>query len=218
MQLHFSTILRDLDFLLIGIKSTVILTVLSMAVGLVIGFLAALARMTSWWPVRWASAFYVDFFRSTPVLVQVMWVFFALPILLRHSLSPFAAGTAVLSLHVGANLAEIYRAGILSIPSGQRYAGLAIGMTGKQVMARIILPQAVIRMLPPMTNAFISLLKDSSIISVISIAELMRQALSLVEYTMRPLEVLTVTALLYFCLAYPLSLASSFLHRRYLSV
>jgi len=85
-------------------------------------------------------------------------------------------------------------------------------------MARIILPQAVIRMLPPMTNAFISLLKDSSIISVISVAELMRQALSLVEYTMRPLEVLTVTALLYFCLAYPLSLASSYLHRRYLSV
>lgn len=218
MQLHFATAWRDVAFLLIGIKFTVMLTVLSMAAGLIIGLLAALARMSSWWSVRWASAFYVDFFRSTPVLIQVMWVFFALPILLHHSLTPFAAGTAVLSLHVGANLAEIYRAGILSIPSGQRYAGLAIGMKGRQVMARIILPQAVIRMLPPMTNTFISLLKDSSIISVISVAELMRQALSLVEYTMRPLEVLTVTAFLYFCLAYPLSLASSYLHRRYLSV
>lgn len=215
---HFEAFYRHLPFLVAGMRLTVAVSLLAMAVGLVVGLVAALARLSRWRPLRWASAFYVDFIRSTPLLIQLVWVFFALPILIGRSLPPVLAGVLTLGVYSGAYLAEIYRAGILSIAAGQRQAALALGMTGAQTLWRIILPQAVMRMLPPMTSTFITLVKDSSLVSVISVAELMWAAQSLVGFTMRPVEVLTGAALLYVCLTYPLSLVSDFLRHRYLAV
>lgn len=215
---HFEAFYRHLPFLLAGVRITVVVSLAAIGVGLVVGLVAALARLSGSRPLRWAAAFYVDFVRSTPLLVQLVWVFFALPILIGRSLAPTVAGVLTLGVYSGAYLAEIYRAGILSIASGQRQAALALGMTGVQVLWRIILPQAVVRMLPPVASTFISLVKDSSLVSVISVAELMWAAQSLVGFTLRPVEVLTGTALLYVCLTYPLSLLSDFLRHRYLAV
>lgn len=215
---HFEAFYRYLPFLLAGVRITVVVSLAAIAVGLVIGLVAALARLSGSRALRWTAAFYVDFVRSTPLLIQLVWVFFALPILIGRSLPPMVAGILTLGVYAGAYLAEIYRAGILSIAGGQRQAALALGMTGAQTLRRIILPQAVVRMLPPVASTFISLVKDSSLVSVISVAELMWAAQSLVGFTLRPVEVLTGTAVLYVCLTYPLSLLSDFLRHRYLAV
>jgi polar amino acid transport system permease protein len=215
---HFEAFYRHLPFLLTGVRYTVLVSVLAILVGLVAGLAAAMIRLYGPRPLGWLTAFYVDFVRSTPLLVQLVWVFFALPILIDRSLPPLAAGVFTLGIYSGAYLAEIFRAGILAIPSGQRHAALALGMTGRQVVWRVVLPQAVVRMLPPVASTFISLVKDSSLVSVISVAELMWASQSLVGFTMRPIEVLTGTALLYVALTYPLSLAAGFLRRRYLAV
>ena len=215
---HFQAVWNNLPFLLLGMKTTLLVTALSLVFGLAVGLAAALLRLAPWRAANLLAAFYIDLFRSTPLLAQLVWAFFALPILTGHSLPPLAAGTGVLSLYVGAYLAEIYRAGILSVSAGQRHAALAIGMTGAQVMRRIILPQAVVRMLPPMASTIISLVKDSSLVSIISVAELMFNAQSLSAVTLRPVEVLTAAGGLYFFLTYPFSLIAAFLHRRYLAV
>jgi His/Glu/Gln/Arg/opine family amino acid ABC transporter permease subunit len=215
---HFEAFYRHLPFLFAGIRYTVLVSVLAILVGFVVGLAAAVGRLYGPRPLGWLVAFYVDFVRSTPLLVQLVWIFFALPILIDRSLPPLVAGVLTLGVYAGAYLAEIFRAGILAIPSGQRHAALALGMTARQVLWRIILPQAVVRMLPPVASTFISLVKDSSLVSVISVAELMWASQSLVGFTMRPVEVLTGTAVLYVALTYPLSLVASALRRRYLAV
>lgn len=215
---HFEAFYHHLPFLLTGIRYTILVSILAILLGLVVGLVAAVVRIFGPRPLGWLVTLYVDFVRSTPLLVQLVWVFFALPILIERSLPPLVAGVLTLGFYAGAYLAEIFRAGILGIPSGQRHAGLALGMTGGQVLWRIVLPQAVVRMLPPVASTFISLVKDSSLVSVISVAELMWAAQSLVGFTMRPVEVLTGTAFLYVTLTYPLSLLAGFLRRRYLAV
>jgi polar amino acid transport system permease protein len=213
----FSAFFKYLPFLMQGLEVTLLVSLLSTCVGLVVGLVVALARLSPIPPLRWVAAFYVDFLRSTPLLVQLVWVFFALPILLGSSLSPTVAAVGTLGAYSGAYLAEIFRAGIVSIASGQRHAGLALGMTRAQVLRRIVLPQALVRMLPPIASTLITLIKDSSLVSVISVAELMWAAQSLASVTFRPVEVLTGTGLLYVAVAYPLSLAVELVRRRYLA-
>lgn len=193
-------------------------TLLSLLFGLAVGLVAALLRLSPLRPFTLLAAFYIDLFRSTPLLVQLVWAFYALPILVGHGIPPLVAGVGVLSLYVGSYLAEIFRAGIQSVARGQRDASLALGMTGSQVMVRIVLPQAAVRMLPPIASTVISLVKDSSLVSLISVAELIFNAQSLSAVTLRPVEVLTGAALMYFVFAYPFSLLAGFLHHRLLAV
>jgi polar amino acid transport system permease protein len=214
----FSAFFKYLPFLLRGMEVTILVSLLSMVAGAIIGLAVALARLSPFAPLRWLAAFYVDFLRSTPLLIQLVWVFFALPILLGYSLPPIVAGVATLGAYSGAYLAELFRAGILSIASGQRHAALALGMTRTQVLRRIVLPQALARMLPPIASTLITLVKDSSLVSVISVAELMWAAQSLAAVSLRPVEVLTGTGLLYVALTYPLSLVAELTRRRFLAV
>jgi His/Glu/Gln/Arg/opine family amino acid ABC transporter permease subunit len=214
----FGAFFKYLPFLLRGMEVTILVSVLSMGVGAVVGLAVAFARLSPLPPLRWLAAFYVDFLRSTPLLVQLVWVFFALPILVGYSLPPVVAGVITLGAYSGAYLAEIFRAGIVSVASGQRHAALALGMTRIQVLKRIILPQALVRMLPPIASTLITLVKDSSLVSVISVAELMWAAQSLASISLRPVEVLTGTGFLYIALTYPLSLIAEFTRRRYLAV
>jgi len=213
----FGTFFKYLPFLLSGMEVTIVVSVLSMVVGAIVGLVVALARLSPVAPLRWFATFYVDFLRSTPLLIQLVWVFFALPILLGYSLPPIVAGVATLGAYSGAYLAELFRAGILSIATGQRHAALALGMTRTQVLRRIVLPQALTRMLPPIASTLITLVKDSSLVSVISVAELMWAAQSLAAVSLRPVEVLTGTGLLYVALTYPLSLVAELTRRRYLA-
>jgi polar amino acid transport system permease protein len=214
----FSAFFKYLPFLLQGLEVTALVSFLAMGVGAVVGLAVALSRLSPFPPLRWLAAFYVDFLRSTPLLIQLVWVFFALPILLGYSLPPFVAGVVTLGAYSGAYFGEIFRAGILSIASGQRHAALALGMTRLQTLRRIVLPQAIMRMLPPITSTLITLIKDSSLVSVISVAELMWAAQSLASVSLRPVEVLTGTGLLYVAVTYPLSLVAELLRRRYLAV
>jgi His/Glu/Gln/Arg/opine family amino acid ABC transporter permease subunit len=207
----------NLPYLLNGIKMTVLVTVAAMALGAAVGLLVAILRMSRMRVLQVAAGLYIDVWRSTPLLVQLIWVFYALPILVHHSMTPLLAGIVTMGLHVSAYLAEIYRAGILSISHGQRHAGLSLGMTPMQVVRRIVLPQAVTRMLPPIGSQFISLFKESALVSLITLQELMWQAQSLAAFTMRPIEILTAAALIYMVLTFPQALLVNYLHRRYLA-
>ncbi len=206
-----------LPYLIAGLGLTVLLAVVSIVLGLAIGLVVALARMSRFAALRALAGLYVDIWRSTPFLAQILWVFFALPILTGITLSAFGAGILTLSCNVGANLAEIFRAGILSLPAGQRHAALALGMTRGQALRRVVLPQAVGRVLPPIGSAFISLCKDTSLVSVINLQELMWHAQTLAGLTMRSVEALTAAAILYAALTYPLTLLVNTLHRRHLA-
>lgn len=196
---------------------TVIVTVTSMFFGMMLGLLVALLRMSQFRFLQFLTGLYIDLLRSTPLLVQLIWVFYALPILIGYALEPFVAGVLTLSLNVSAYLAEIYRAGILSIPLGQRHAGLALGMTGLQVLRRVLLPQAVTRMLPPIGSQFITLFKESALVSLINLQDLMWQAQSLAAFTMRSIEVLTAAAVIYILLTFPQALVVNYLHKKYLA-
>ncbi len=217
MNWNFGVVTSNLPYLLRGIRMTVGVTFAAMALGAVAALFVALLRMSR---TRWLQALaglYIDLWRSTPLLVQLIWVFYALPILTGYSMTPLVAGIVTMALHVSAYLAEIYRAGILSIAEGQRNAGLSLGMTPPQVLRRIVLPQAVTRMLPPIGSQFISLFKESALVSLITLPELMWQAQSLAAFTMRPLEILTAAALIYMALTLPQAVLVNYLHRRYLA-
>ena len=206
-----------LPYLLAGLRLTVLLAVVSIVIGIGIGLAVALARLSRFVLLRAAAGLYVDIWRSTPFLAQILWVFFALPILTGITFSAFAAGIITLSCNVGASLAEIFRAGILSLPAGQRQAALALGMTRRQALHRVVLPQAIGRVLPPIGSAFISLCKDTSLVSVINLQELMWHAQTLAGLTMRSVEALTAAGILYAVLTYPLTLLVNHLHRRHLA-
>src|SRR5581483_1075158 len=155
----FVETLKYFPFLLDGLIWTIQISIIAIIGGSVLGVLAALARISGIRPLGWIASIYVDFFRTTPLLVQLVWIYFALPILIGESLDGVQAGALGMSLYAGSFLAEIIRAGILSVERGQSEAALALGMTSAQVMRRIILPQAVVRMLPPIASTFISLIK-----------------------------------------------------------
>jgi polar amino acid transport system permease protein len=211
---RFDVVLENLPHLLSGLWLTCSLTVLCMLVGLVVGLVVAMGRLSRWRPVRAAAFAYTELFRTTPLLVQIVWVFYVLPIVTGITLSAFMSGLVALGFNVGAFMAEIYRAGILSVSPGQSAAGLALGMTRSQVMRRIVLPQAVTRTIPPMATMWVSLFKDTSILSAIGVVELMFRAREIATDTYRPLEIFTIVSVIYFALTYPQSLVANALYRR----
>ena len=146
---NFGLVFSNISFLLEGLRMTIIISLISMVLALIIGLVAALMRLSRIGILVRISILYVDFFRSVPLLVILIWFYYCLPIVTGLNLSAVISGVSGLSLYMGAYLAEIYRAGIMSIEEGQREAAAALGMTGAQAMRRIILPQAIVRMLPP---------------------------------------------------------------------
>jgi polar amino acid transport system permease protein len=214
---EFGAITRNIWFLIRGAEMTLLVSFSALALGTGIGLVIALLRLSHLQSLRIAGMLYVDILRSTPFLVQLMWIFFALPIVTGITLSPFAAGVLGLSLYAGAYLSEVYRSGILAIPQGQWDASRALGMTVSQLLRRIILPQALMRVLPPLASLSISILKESSLVSAVSLEELMFRGQSIGALTLRPVEAFTVIALIYFVITYPFALVANALHRKYLT-
>ncbi len=213
-QPDFSDIVLNIDLLARGAWLTVALWAIAFAFGLAVGLLLGLVRSSG---NRWLSvpaAAYVEVFRNTPVLVQLVWFYFAFPVLTGWQMSGFVAAALGLALNTSAYCAEIFRGGIASIVRGQWEAGRALGMTYPALMRRIVLPQAVRRMVPAFTNRGIELGKMTAIASVISVHELMYEARLLSSQTFRPLEVFTVIAILYFVVIYPGTLLSYRLEAR----
>jgi polar amino acid transport system permease protein len=211
---RFEAVLPYLPYLLAGARMTIIVSVVALGGALLVGLVLAFLRISRLRALRYAASLFIDIWRSTPTLAQLLWVYYALPILTGVPLSAFAAGAITLACHYGSNLAEVYRAGILAVPSGQTNAGLALGLTRAQTMRRIILPQAITIMLPLIASQFIVLFKESALLSMISLEELMWHGQSLAGLTMRSVEVFSLVALVYVALTYPQTLLVNWLHRR----
>jgi polar amino acid transport system permease protein len=157
---------------------------------------------------------YVDTARAVPLLVILVWTYFAFPLLIGVSLRPVMAGILALGIHLAAYVSEVIRAGLTSIRPGQMRAGLALGMGLLQVIGTIILPQALIRMLPPLGSLLVITIKDTAITSVIAVPEIMRQSQVLAGQTYRPFELYTAAMIVYFLLCYPLARGVDRIYRR----
>ncbi|MBV9521367.1 MAG: amino acid ABC transporter permease [Alphaproteobacteria bacterium] len=210
----WSALWDNLPLLLGGIRITVLASFASMAASLILALPIALLRISG----RWAGAaahLYTELFRNLPLLVLVLWVFTVLPLLTGLTLSPLLSGVVALTLNLSAFIAEIYRAGITSIAPGQSHAALALGMTRQQLYKRIVLPQAIMRVLPALGSMWVSLFKDTSILSVIGVGELMYEGRLAATDTYRPLEIFTGVAVIYYLLAYPQSLGVNWLFDKF---
>jgi polar amino acid transport system permease protein len=188
---------------LLGVGGTLSLTGLSMLFGLIFGIPVGIGRMSNSRIIKFLSGAFIEVFRDTPILVQLVWIFYCLPILTGIMMSAFMSAILAMSLHATAYLAEVYRAGIASIDRGQIEAGRVVGMSSWQTMRRIILPQAIQRVIPPMMNVFADFMKASALCSVIGVWELFREASNVITTTYRPLEVYSAMAVIYFLIIYP---------------
>lgn len=202
-----------LPLLLKGALVTLQITALSLIFGLFLGILTAFARISNNIILNKLSAFYISVIRGTPILVQLMYVYFVLPEL-GIKLSPLTAALIGLTIYEGAYLAEIFRAGIRSVGAGQLEAAYAIGMNYWTAMRRVILPQAIRNVLPPIGNQSILLLKNSSLAGVITVNELMHTGELLASSTFRNVEIFTLVAALYWIMHFPLARLVNYLERK----
>ena len=187
----------NLKFLLSGVWLTLALSLIAIFFSVVIGLFVALPGLSSRSGFRWFNRTYVELFRSIPVLVLILWVYYGLPVVLGISMNPFMAGVVALAISDSAFEAEIFRAGIQSIGRNQTEAADSLGLSYIQKMRLIILPQAIRRILPPLGNQFVYMLKMSSLVSIIGLQELTRKANELSVTVYRPLEIYTVLVLEY---------------------
>lgn len=198
-------ILAALPALLRGALTTIQLTALAIFFGFIGGTLLGTARLSKFWPIRLATRIYIEFFRGTPLLVQIFWIYFGFPALfkslgLAFTFDRWSAGVLALSLNSAAYVAEIVRGGIQSIDRGQWEAASSMGLNSIQTLRYIVLPQALRRMIPPLGNEFTTLLKDTSLVAVIGLEELFRRGQLTVATNFRAFEIYTAVGLTYLAL------------------
>ena len=203
-------VVRYHSFFLEGVENTLIIAVFTVLFGTILGVLMAMARMSKFKPLKWLATAYIEFFRGTPLMVQLMFIFYGLPMIgvtfptvsFIPDFDRFAAGVVAMSLNSCAYVAEIIRSGIQAGDAGQMEAARCLGFHHREAMALVILPQAVRNILPALGNEFVTIIKESSIVSVISIADLMFRAKGIIAKTYNSLECLAVVAIIYFILTF----------------
>jgi His/Glu/Gln/Arg/opine family amino acid ABC transporter permease subunit len=205
MPIDLSPLWGSWRFLLSGVGMTLLLSFLAIMLGGLVGLFVGVARCYGPKPLGVVLAFYVDSVRAIPQLVILVWVFFAVPLITPYSMSPFVAGVFGLGMHLAAFVSEVVRAGLTSIRPGQMQAALAIGMGRAQAIRIILMPQALIRMIPSFGSLLVITIKDSAIASVIAVPELMHQSQVVVGKTYRPFEVFTAALIVYFLLCWPVA-------------
>ena len=210
---NYSVMKDALPFLLKGAVLTIKFSVIAEFFGVIFGLILAIMKTSKIKVFKYPSIAYIEFFRGTPLLMQIMFSYYALPYI-GINLSGFFAGLLALSLNSAAYIAEIFRAGIESIERGQIEASRSLGMNFFQTMRYIVLPQAFRRVTPPLTNDFIILLKDSSLLSVIAVVELLRAAKEIATWKVNP-SAYTAAAFIYLLITLPLSQMVHYLERRY---
>lgn len=210
----FSAVLQYWDLFAWGLWLTFAYTVGSIIIGVVLGLILCFGRLSRFRVISGLSRAYQEVFRCTPLLVQLMWFYYALPLLIGITIENYVAAMLTLSLYAGSFYSEIFRGGILSIDKGQTEAAKAIAMSDRQVMWRIIIPQAFKRVLPSFINQSVIQFKNTSLISVISVGELAYMAAVVNGQTYRPLEAFTVVALLYFVVLFPMTQAADYVEHR----
>jgi polar amino acid transport system permease protein len=216
MTFNFPFLWRFRDALALGLLTTLKLTLVCVVLGCALGFLISLARTSPNRALRAISNVYVEFFRGTPVLIQLFWIFFCLPLLLGVELSNFVSGVIALTLYMGAIASETFRASLRTVGREQMDACVALGLPRRVQVVSVILPQAVLRAIPTLLSNCVSLFKESALVSAVGMADLMFIGENIANNTAKPIEVLTVVALIYFAIAFPLTRAVSIIERRIL--
>lgn len=212
--MDFNLIVQNLPFLLQGALMTIKITALSLVLGVVGGTLVALARLSPFKPLSWLALTFIELVRGTPLLVQIFVIYYGLPSL-GIQFSPVVGGVIALTLNAAAYLSETIRAAILSIPPGQREAATSLGLSGAQTMRLIILPQAARVALPSLSNTLIGLVKDTSLVSVITVVELLRSAQLVIARTFEPFGPYLAAALIYWLVSSLLEVVQRALERRF---
>jgi His/Glu/Gln/Arg/opine family amino acid ABC transporter permease subunit len=202
MYFSIEDMISFLPRLLEGAELTIIISLLSYVLALVIGLLVGIARVSRHWPLRALATPYVQFIRGTPLLLQLFVIYYVLPYA-GLILSPFTSAVWGLTLNYSAYMAEVFRGGILAIPKGQWEAGLSIGMSRRLLLRRIILPQALRIVVPAIGNFFVSIFKDSALVSTITMRDLMFSGQILAAATFRHFEIFAEVAVIYFIISYP---------------
>ena len=192
-------------FLVSGVNYTLVVTISALVLGVVLGLPLGMARLSRRRYLLAPTVAYIEVFRNTPALVQLIWIYYCLPILAGINMTAIVSCSVALGLNAAAYIAEIFRAGIQSIDKGQVDAARSLGMSYFQAMRKVVLPQAFRRMIPAFVNETVSLIKYSSLVSVLGVADLTYQAQALSTTTYRPIEVFTFVAILYFLLCTLLS-------------
>ncbi|MPL67837.1 Glutamine transport system permease protein GlnP [bioreactor metagenome] len=215
MDFDFDLIVGSLPLLLMGAGITIQITAISVGIGLLIGMIVGIARLSTHIVIKALATIYVDFIRGTPLLVQIFIIYFALPLILNERIDPFVAAITACGINSGAYVAEIFRGGIQSIDKGQMEAGRSLGMTWLQTMRFVVLPQAFKRIIPPLGNEFIAMLKDSSLVSVIGFEELTRRGQLIIARTYGSFEIWLTVAVIYLVMTLTISRFVDYLERRY---
>lgn len=214
MELDWSILREYLPYLIAGAGTTLAITAVAAAIAVVFGLVLALARISGRRLMSWPAYAYIEFFRTTPPLIQIVWFYFVVPVIVGFELNSFQAASLALGLNVAAFLGEIFRAGIQGVDATQRDAAQVLGLSRVDAYRFVILPQALRIVLPPATTTVMLLLKATSLASAIGTMELTRVGQLISIETFRPFEVLTVVALIYFVINYPIALAARYLERR----
>ena len=210
----FAPVLANAPLLAQGLVNTLKVTGMALSCGLVLGLALALLRLSRHRWASWPAGLVIEVFRTTPPLVQLFWFFFALPLIVGIEMTPFVAAAVTFSIQSAAFFAEVFRGGIVSIERGQWEGALAIGMTHRQALRRIVLPQAVKRMMPAFMERAIELMKTTTLVATISYADLLFAANEIAQKTFRPLETFTVAAGIYFVVIFAASLLARLIERR----
>jgi polar amino acid transport system permease protein len=214
MELDFSPILINWQFLAGGLLVTIVLSLSTIVCATILGTGIGLGRTYGAPWLRIPLTFFVDSMRALPILVILVWVFFAFPIALGVSLPPFYAALLALTLHISAYVSEIVRAGVVSVRQGQTRAGLALGMSNAQIIRKIVLPQAIVRILPPYGSILSITIKETAVATVIAVSEYMHQSEVIASQSLRPIEVFTTAMVVYFILLFPVTRGVDFIYRR----
>jgi len=204
---------ESLGPLFAGLLMTVELTIVVMALSLVFALFVALGGMSRFWPLRWVVKTYIEIIRGTPLLLQLVYIYYALPEIAGIRFDPFAAGVIALTLNYSAYISEVYRSGIQAIGRGQHDAAAALGMTGPLAMRRIILPQAIRIVIPSLGNYFIGLFKDTALCSAVSIQEVLFTAQIIAAQSFQYFTLYTVVLIMYLGVSFPAARLVGYLER-----
>jgi len=202
---------ESIPILMSGLKLTIIITASGLLIGFFLGAIFGLLKLIRFRPVRFIANVYIETIRGTPIMVQVMFIYFGLPMALGTRIDPLTSAISAIAINSGAYIAEIVRGSVQSIDKGQTEAGRSIGLTRAQNMLYVVWPQAFRRMIPPLGNQFIISLKDTSLFVVIGVGELTRTGQEIIATNFRAFEVWTTVAIMYLCITFVISKALNLL-------
>jgi His/Glu/Gln/Arg/opine family amino acid ABC transporter permease subunit len=211
---QFDVVFSQWRWIAAGLGMTLLISVVSMVLALGLGLVVALMSLSRLGPVRWIADAYVQIFRGIPLLVFIIWMYYGVSMVVGINFSPITAGVVCFTLQYGSWLSEIFRGGVQAIGRGQREAAASLGLSAPQTFTAVVLPQAIRIVLPSVGNMFVGMVKDSSLVSVIGVFELMRQAQLAVSLTFRPFEFYTATALIYIAVTFAIARGLALVERR----